>query len=60
MFALAEQAGYTSVGLEGKPWVDTGPHVMVLNIGKHFEGYPTSADNPKAPYVMFATPRTRT
>ena len=39
---------------EGKPWVDTGPHVMVLNIGKHFEGYPTTADNPKAPYVMFA------
>jgi hypothetical protein len=38
---------------EGKPWVDTGPHVMVLNIGKHFEGYPMNADNPKAPYVMF-------
>ena len=37
----------------GKPWVDTGPHVMVLNIGKLFEGYPTTADDPKQPYVMY-------
>jgi hypothetical protein len=34
-------------------WVDTGPHVMVLNIGDRFAGYPTSADNTKRPYVMF-------
>jgi hypothetical protein len=25
----------------------------VLNIGNRFEGYPTTAANPKAPYVMF-------
>ena len=34
-------------------WVDTGPHMMVLNIGDHFAGYPTTATNTKVPYVMF-------
>ena len=34
-------------------WVDTGPHVMVLNIGNRFDGYPTTSDNTKRPYVMF-------
>ena len=34
-------------------WVDTGPHVMVLNIGDRFAGYPTTATNTKVPYVMF-------
>ena len=38
----------------GQAWVDTGPHVMVLNIGTKFDGYPTSHDNTKAPYVMFS------
>lgn len=38
---------------EGGRWVETGPHVMILNIGSQFEGYPTTADNPRAPYVMF-------
>jgi hypothetical protein len=38
----------------GDKWVDTGPHLMVLNIGDHFDGYPTTATNTKAPYVMFA------
>jgi len=37
----------------GGHWVETGPHVMILNIGTRFEGYPTSHDNPKAPFVMF-------
>jgi hypothetical protein len=37
----------------GGRWVDTGPHVMVLNIGTKFDGYPTTADNTKVPYVMF-------
>ena len=37
----------------GGQWVDTGPHVMVMNIGTSFDGYPTTPDNPKAPYVMF-------
>jgi hypothetical protein len=34
-------------------WVDTGPHIMVFNIGNRFDGYPTTADNTKVPYVMF-------
>lgn len=38
---------------EGDKWVDTGPHVMVMNIGTKFDGYPTTPDNPKVPYVMF-------
>ena len=37
----------------GAKWIDTGPHVMILNIGTSFAGYPTSHDNPKAPFVMF-------
>ena len=37
----------------GGQWVDTGPHVMVLNIGNSFAGYPTTAANTKVPYVMF-------
>ena len=37
----------------GGQWVDTDPHIMILNIGAKFEGYPTTPDNPKAPYVMF-------
>lgn len=39
---------------EGEQWVDTGPHVMVFNIGDRFTGYPTEATNTKVPYVMFA------
>lgn len=39
---------------EGAAWVDTGPHVMVLNPGDSFDGYPASASNTKVPYVMFA------
>lgn len=44
-FATAPAAGHT--------WVDTGPHVMLLNIGNRFEGYPTTHDDPKQPYVMW-------
>lgn len=45
-FAMAPQPG--------TKWIDTGPHMMVLNIENHFDGYPTSAANTKVPYVMFA------
>lgn len=38
---------------EGSSWVDTGPHVMVLNSKGRLDGYPMTPDNPKAPYVMF-------
>ena len=37
----------------GSAWVDTGPHLMVLNIADHFASYPTTAANTKVPYVMF-------
>jgi hypothetical protein len=37
----------------GERWVDTGPHLMVLNVGDHFAGYPTSATDTQVPYVMF-------
>ena len=37
----------------GDRWIDTGPHVMVLNGANKFEGYPTTPENPKAPYVMY-------
>jgi len=38
----------------GEKWVDTGPHIMVLNIGDRFAGYPTTSTSTKVPYVMFA------
>jgi hypothetical protein len=46
---------YASKPAEGKTWVDTGPHVMVLNAGSMMAGYPSQADNPdtKEPYVMW-------
>ena len=37
----------------GARWVDTGPHIMVLNIGDRFAGYPTTSTNTKVPYIMY-------
>ena len=37
----------------GEKWVDTGPHVMIFNIGTSFAGYPTTPGNLKMPWVMF-------
>ena len=37
----------------GEKWIDTGPHMMVLNIGDKFAGYPTTPANTHAPWVMF-------
>jgi hypothetical protein len=37
----------------GTKWVDTGPHVMILNIGDKFDGYPTVPGDTKMPWVMF-------
>jgi hypothetical protein len=37
----------------GDQWVDTGPHVMILNIGTRFDGYSTTPGDAKTPYVMF-------
>jgi hypothetical protein len=37
-------------------WVDTGPHIMVFNMGEAIKTYPQQGDNPdtKSPYVMWA------
>lgn len=41
---------------EGAEWVDTGPHVMIFNVGDAMAGYPSQGDNPDTaqPYVMWA------
>lgn len=39
---------------EGRKWLDTGPHVMVFGpVAERMPGYPKTAENPKAPYVMW-------
>jgi hypothetical protein len=37
-------------------WVDTGPHVMIVNYGDAMQGYPSQGDKPDTtqPYVMWA------
>ncbi len=37
----------------GKKWIDTGPHVMILNSRGLVDGYPTQPSDPKQPYVMW-------
>ena len=40
----------------GGQWVDTGPHLMLFNVGAMGEAYPKQGDSPdtKVPYVMWA------
>jgi hypothetical protein len=40
---------------KGKNWVDTGPHVMIFNVGKLAQNYPRQGENPNTsvPYVMW-------
>ena len=44
---------YATAPAAGHQWIDTGPHVMVLNVTGKLEGYPTSHDNTKVPYIMW-------
>jgi hypothetical protein len=39
----------------GAKWVDTGPHVMMLNVGDAAKTYPRQGENPntREPYVMW-------
>ena len=37
----------------GGKWVETGPHIMILNATNMMEGYPTRADDTSKPYVMW-------
>lgn len=40
---------------EGEKWIDTGPHVMIFGpAAERMPGYPKSAENPRAPYVMWS------
>lgn len=41
---------------EGAEWVDTGPHIMMFNVGEMIGNYPTQGDSPDtaSPYVMWA------
>jgi hypothetical protein len=40
---------------KGAKWVDTGPHVMIFNVGDAGKTYPRQGNDPdtKAPYVMW-------
>ena len=44
---------FATAPADGKHWVDTGPHIMILNIGNRFAGYPAAPDDPKQPYIMW-------
>jgi hypothetical protein len=44
---------YATAPKPGTKWIDSGPHVMVLNVGNKFAGYPTTHDNVHAPWVMW-------
>ncbi len=44
---------YATAPAAGHAWVDTGPHVMILNGIDALQGYPRSAENPRVPYVMW-------
>ncbi len=39
----------------GAEWVDTGPHVMIFNVGEAGNSYPRQGENPdtSVPYVMW-------
>jgi hypothetical protein len=45
---------FAETPVEGHQWVDTGPHIMILNAGTMLSKFPTQSDNTKAPYIMFA------
>ena len=40
----------------GAEWVDTGPHIMMFNVGDMIGNYPAQGDSPEthSPYVMWA------
>jgi hypothetical protein len=44
---------YATAPAPGHKWVDTGPHVMILNGIDALRGYPRTAENPRVPYVMW-------
>lgn len=46
---------YAAAPADGNHWIETGPHVMVLNASDMMAGYPADADpDTSTPYVMWA------
>ncbi len=46
---------YAAAPAEGNHWIETGPHVMILNATTMMAGYPDAADpDTSVPYVMWA------
>lgn len=46
---------YAAAAAEGNHWIETGPHVMILNATTMMAGYPDAADpDTSVPYVMWA------
>jgi hypothetical protein len=46
---------YATEPAQGADWVETGPHVMIVNAMDQMQGYPEGADpDTSAPYVMWA------
>jgi hypothetical protein len=45
---------YAAAPADGNNWIETGPHVMVMNATEMMAGYPTDANpDPTKPYVMW-------
>jgi hypothetical protein len=44
---------YATAPAQGRKWIDTGPHVMVLNATSMMPGYPDQAGDPTKPYIMW-------
>ena len=46
---------YATGPAAGEEWVDTGPHVMLFNVGAMVQTYPSQKDDPDTPqpYVMW-------
>jgi hypothetical protein len=46
---------YASAPTEGNNWIETGPHVMIVNAGDQMAGYPTEEKpDTTQPYVMWS------
>ncbi len=46
---------YAKAPAAGRSWIDTGPHVMILNATEMMRDHPRTAENPRAPYVMWGS-----
>lgn len=44
---------YATEPAAGQQWIDTGPHVMILNATSLMPGYPDQSGDPTRPFVMW-------